>query len=114
MKRIKDRAAGRGRDQGSMREQARQHIQRKIASKELAGGSAVSELMIAKELGFSRTPVREAIGQLLAEGLLRQASGGGAVVAQLSRRDIVDLYQLREALEVYAAGNAARSRVQTA
>jgi DNA-binding GntR family transcriptional regulator len=94
-----------------MREKARQYVHRKIAARELAGGSLLSELAIAKELGISRTPVREAIGQLVAEGLLQQVPTGGVAVAQLSRRDIIDLYELREALEVYAAGKAARQRV---
>ncbi|MGH9613600.1 MAG: GntR family transcriptional regulator, partial [Bryobacteraceae bacterium] len=41
-------------------------------------------------------------------GLLEQIPNRGAVVVQLTRHDIVDLYELREALEVYAAGKAAR------
>jgi DNA-binding GntR family transcriptional regulator len=105
------RGKGKGKVEYSMREKARLHIQRKIASRELESGSAISELVIAKELGISRTPVREAISQLVSEGLLLQVPSGGVAVAQLSRRDIIDLYELREALEVYAAGKAARLRV---
>src|ERR1700738_1426886 len=104
MKRTNGVQRGRGKDVSPMREKARQHIQWKIAARELAGGTGGSELVIAKELGVSRTPVREAIGQLVAEGLLQQLPTGGVAVAQLSRRDIIDLYELREALEVYAAG----------
>lgn len=96
------------RDDRSVRQKAYLHLQRKIASREFAAGSAVSELSVAKELGISRTPVREAIGQLVAEGLLEQIPNRGVVVVQLTRNDIVDLYELREALEVYAAGKAAR------
>jgi DNA-binding GntR family transcriptional regulator len=103
----------RGKDEFSMREKARLHIQRKIAARDLEGGSTVSELVIAKELGISRTPIREAISQLVAEGLLRQVPSGGVAVSQLSRRDIADIYELREALEVYAAGKAARMRVNS-
>lgn len=83
-------------------------IQRKIASGELAAGSLISELALAKELGSSRTPIREAAGQLLAEGLLEMSPGGGIVVTQLTRQGIVDLYELREALEVFAVGRAAQ------
>lgn len=90
------------------RERAYLLIQQKIARAELAPGSAVSEVSLAEELGSSRTPVREAIGQLAAEGLLEQTPNRGAVVVQLKRQDIVDLYELREALEVYAVGKAAR------
>lgn len=68
----------------------------------------MSELALAKELGSSRTPIREAIRQLVAEGLLDQSPNRGAVVVELTRQDIVDLYELREALEVYTVGKAAR------
>jgi DNA-binding GntR family transcriptional regulator len=95
----------------SMREKAYIHIQRKIAARELTGGSPVSELLLAKELGISRTPIREAMGQLVAEGLLDQIPNRGVVVVQLNRRDIIDLYELREALEVYAAGKATQYQV---
>lgn len=83
-------------------------IQQKIARGELSPGSAVSEIALAKELGSSRTPIREALGQLVAEGLLEQTPNRGAVVVQLKRQDIIDLYELREALEVYAAGKVAQ------
>jgi DNA-binding GntR family transcriptional regulator len=96
------------RDDRSVRQTAYLHLQRKIASREFPAGSALSELSVAKELGISRTPVREAIGQLVAEGLLEQIPNRGVVVVQLTRNDIVDLYELREALEVYAVGKAAR------
>jgi DNA-binding GntR family transcriptional regulator len=95
----------------TMREKAYIHIQRKIAARELPGGSPVSELLLAKELGISRTPIREAMGQLVAEGLLDQIPNRGVVVVQLNRRDIIDLYELREALEVYAVGKAAEYTV---
>ncbi|MGA2145807.1 MAG: GntR family transcriptional regulator [Bryobacteraceae bacterium] len=106
MKKTVERARPAGAD--SMRSKAYLHIQRKIATGELAAGGALSELALAKELGSSRTPIREAIGQLVAEGFLEQTPNRGAVVIQLSRQDIVELYELREALEVYAVGKAAR------
>jgi DNA-binding GntR family transcriptional regulator len=91
-----------------MREKAYLLIQQKIARRELAPGSAVSEASLAQELGSSRTPVREALSQLVVEGLLDQTPNRGTVVVQLNRQDIIDLYELREALEVYAVGKAAR------
>jgi DNA-binding GntR family transcriptional regulator len=102
------------RDDRSARQTAYVYLQRKIASREFPAGSALSELSVAKELGISRTPVREAIGQLVAEGLLEQIPNRGVVVVQLSRNDIVDLYELREALEVYAVGKAARRALDSA
>ena len=93
---------------GSIRERAYLHIQREIATGALPAGTPISELALSKRLGSSRTPIREAIGQLVAEGLLEQTPNRGAVVVELTRQDIVDLYELREALEVYATGKAAR------
>jgi DNA-binding GntR family transcriptional regulator len=93
----------------SVRAKAYLLLQKKIASGELAAGSLVSELAISKEIGSSRTPVREAISQLLAEDLLEISPGGGIVVTRLTRQGIVDLYELREALEVFAVGRATRS-----
>ena len=97
---------------GSLRERAYAHIQRKIASGEMKPDSPVSEQIIAQELGMSRTPVREAIGQLTAEGLLEQTANRGTLVVQFKRQDIIDLYELREALEVYSVSKAARSSVR--
>jgi len=57
---------------------------------------------------MSRTPIREALSQLTAEGLLEQTSNRGTLVVQLKRQDIIDLYELREALEVYSARKAAQ------
>ena len=55
----------------SIRTKAYEYIHGLIVSGELAD-NAISELAIAQELGNSRTPIREAIGQLLAEGLLER------------------------------------------
>ncbi|CAN5629209.1 GntR family transcriptional regulator [soil metagenome] len=91
----------------SIRDKAYLYIQHLIAQGTLPAGGGISELLLAKELGSSRTPVREAMNQLSAEGLLQQSPSGGMVVAQLSREDIIELYELREALEVYAVGKVA-------
>jgi DNA-binding GntR family transcriptional regulator len=91
----------------SVQEKAYHYLRGKILSGEIAPGTALSEASIARELGNSRGPLREAVRQLIAEGLLRQTPKGGSVVVEFSRRDIAELYELREALEVYAVGKAA-------
>ena len=96
----------------SIRERAYLHIQQLLLSGQLEAGSSVSELLLAKELGSSRTPIREAMNQLAAEGLLEQSPNGGMIVAQLGREDIIELYELREALEVYAVGKIARDTTE--
>ena len=93
---------------GSMREKAYAYIQRKIASGELKPDAPLSEVLLAEELEMSRTPVREALSQLVAEGLLEQIPNRGTLVVQLKRRDIIELYELREALEVYSARRVAQ------
>jgi DNA-binding GntR family transcriptional regulator len=92
----------------TVREKAYQHIQNQIASGELIPGGSISELLLAKELGSSRTPIREAISQLVSEGLLEQTPNRGTTVVRLTREDIIDLYELREALEIYVVGKVAR------
>lgn len=79
------------------------HIQTKISKRELRAGEPVSDVAISKELGISRTPAREAIRQLVSEGLLESVSGRGVVVITLDRDDIRELFEMREALEGLAA-----------
>lgn len=91
----------------SIQEKAYRHLRAKILSGEIAPGAALSEVSIARELGNSRGPVREAVRRLTAEGLLRPSPTGGTVVSNFTRREVAEIYELREALEVYAAGKAA-------
>lgn len=91
----------------SMQERAYSFILRRMLSGELPAGTPLSEASLARELGISRTPLREAIRRLAAEGFLRQTPNRGSNVVEFSKRDIAELYDLREALEVYAAGKAA-------
>jgi len=95
----------------SMREVAYQHIQKKIATRTFRAGDPVSELPVANELGISRTPTREAIRQLVAEGILEEVTGRGVLVVKLDVRDIEEIYDVREALEVQAVTRIARQVV---
>lgn len=99
----------RKRDPQSARERAYLYIQQKIAGRELPAGVAVSEVALAAELGLSRTPVHEAIRQLLGEGLLEEDSNGGIVVVRLSQQDFVELYELRSVLESHAVSKIAQN-----
>ncbi len=99
---------------GSLRERAYSYIQRGVACGELLPDTAISEVAISKHLKMSRTPVREAIGQLVAEGLLEQTPNRGTVVVRLKRQDVIELYELREALEVYVVRKAAHMTLRAA
>lgn len=92
----------------SLRHRAYQHIYRKIADGHLPAGSQVSELSLAREIGISRTPVREAIRRLALEGLVEQVPRYGTIVREPDRQEMAELYEVREALESYAAATAAR------
>ena len=93
---------------GNLRRKAYNYIHTRILSGDLPDGYQVSELSLAKEIGISRTPVREAVQQLQREGLVEQLPRLGTIVRTPERRDIVELFELREALEPFAVGLAAR------
>lgn len=82
------------------------HIQAKMLAGQLLPGAVVSEQSIAEELGMSRTPVRDAIRHLEREGMLAPVPRYGTVVRDLDRRDLADLFELREALEPFAVARA--------
>jgi DNA-binding GntR family transcriptional regulator len=96
------------RDPGrSLFERAYEHIQESIVTGELPAGAVVSEAVFAKVLGISRTPVGEAIRQLAREGFVRQVPRYGTIVKPIDRQELIELYEMREALESYAAQRAA-------
>jgi GntR family transcriptional regulator, rspAB operon transcriptional repressor len=91
-------------------ESAYQLLRDEIIQWKLEPGTPLGEVETSLRLGVSRTPLREALSRLTAEGLVRTGPGRTAVVSSLFRRDIVELFELREALETQAARLAARRR----
>ncbi len=75
---------------------------------ELAPGAVLAEVELADRLGMSRTPVREALARLVADGLVVAVGGRGLEVASMDLGDVTALYELRQALESQAARLAAR------
>lgn len=65
------------------------------------------EIQLAEELGVSRTPIREALSKLELEGFIVMVPRKGAYVADISFKDIADVFEIRAALEALAAGLAA-------
>jgi DNA-binding GntR family transcriptional regulator len=90
-----------------LREHAYKHIHGKLLAGEMPAGHVLSEHSLAREIGISRTPVREAIRRLEQEGILEQVPRYGTIVRRPERRDLEELYQLREALEPYAVAQVA-------
>lgn len=87
--------------------QAHAALREGILSHELAPGARLSVPAIAEKLGVSRSPAREAIAQIVSEGLAVRQANRGAVVASVSAHDLVEIYRLREVLEGLACRLAA-------
>lgn len=82
-------------------------LKEKIVTFQLAPGTPLQEVAIADELEVSRTPVREALRTLEAEGLVDIEPRRGARVAVISRQLIMDAYEAREWVEPIMAARAA-------
>lgn len=82
-------------------------LKRSIITLQYRPGARLRAGEIAGLAESSRTPVREALSRLEQEGLVRRDNGWGYVVAEISVRDILNLFSVREALEVQAAIEAA-------
>jgi DNA-binding GntR family transcriptional regulator len=79
-------------------------LRQRIFKRELEPGSWIDELRIAEEYGISRTPLREALKVLAAEGLVTMKVRRGAYVTEVSANDLADVYHLLSLLESDAAG----------
>lgn len=88
-----------------MQARAYEFIKHKITMCEYAPNQLLSEAVLQAELGFSRTPVREAIGRLEQEGLLKVFPKRGIVVAGFTISDISMIFEVRRLVEPYALRN---------
>ncbi len=84
-----------------------ERIREEILSGRLKGGAVLVEQDIAKRLGVSRTPVREALRRLGSEGLLKIEPRRRAQVARITKEDTDQIFSIRAQLEVLAAECAA-------
>lgn len=92
---------------GAVRERVLATLRQEIIAGGLRPGDRLVERELADRFGVSRVPVREAIRSLVAEGFVHFESARRTVVRRLTPNDVRELFELREALEVYAAGLAA-------
>ena len=79
-----------------------------ILSGALKPGAQLQQDDVARQMGVSATPVREAFGILEAEGFVHRQPHHGATVAHRTYQDVEDVYEIRAALEVLTAGRAAQ------
>ena len=95
----------------SLVQEAYDIIKRKITFLELFPGQDVSDFTLSKDLGMSRTPIREALLELRRDGLLSDSVGGGYKVSKITKEDIIDLFDAREGLETMALKIGMRSSI---
>jgi DNA-binding GntR family transcriptional regulator len=91
----------------SASEHAYRTIRANIVSGVLEEGERLTEKRLSKDLGFSRTPVREAIGRLILEGFVERQSGYTTRVAEFPKDEIEQIFNIRRLLETYSARRAA-------
>jgi len=95
--------------QSSLTDQAFHKLAEAISRGDFEPGQAISEVQIAKQLGISRGPLREAMNRLEARNLVERRPRFGVQVVRLSQKDLAELFTMREALEGLACRLAATS-----
>jgi DNA-binding GntR family transcriptional regulator len=90
-------------------DQVYRYLRRAILTEKFKPGERLREIEIAAGLGVSRTPVREAISRLIGDWLVKEIVTGGVEVVDAAA-EIVEIYHIREALEL-CAGRLAASRI---
>ena len=107
-----------GRTGETLADIAYQRISEALLSGEIEPGSRLVMDALAEQLDISRTPVRDALLRLQREGLVAATGRRGFVVSQVSERDVVHIYEAREAVEGFASrrvaeiGESAIARVE--
>lgn len=92
---------------GTVRETVLANLRQEIIAGRLRPGDRLVERDLADRFGVSRVPVRETIRSLVGEGFVHFETPRRTVVRLLTANDVKELFELHEALEVYAAGLAA-------
>jgi DNA-binding GntR family transcriptional regulator len=86
-----------------------ERLKSQIINFTLKPGQKLQDRQLAIQLEVSRTPAREALNRLVQEGFVRQTPGQGYFVKEITIKEIEELYEVREALEVLAAKMAIQS-----
>ena len=93
----------------SLHSEVTDRIRQLIVESHLQPGQRVPELEISRDLGVSRTPIREALKVLAAEGLVELLPLRGAMVKTFSKKDATDMLALMSVLEIFAADKACKA-----
>ena len=89
-----------------LRDEVYLSIKRAILTGELAPGERISIGRLLQEIGFSPTPIREALLKLEQEGFVSRLPRGGFIVSRFTQKDIDQIFDIRSLLESYAIGLA--------
>jgi DNA-binding GntR family transcriptional regulator len=89
-------------DNLTLSQRAYEHLRGEIMANRLAPGTELTEVALSRQLAISRGPIREALSRLAAEGLITMRPRRRAEVRSLTTQELIDAYQVREALEVMA------------
>jgi len=95
--------------QNSLHQEVASRLREQIFSGELSPGAFLDEVMLCERLEISRTPLREALKVLTAEGLLRHEPRRGCFVSQVTEKDLDDIFPVIALLEGRCAFEAARN-----
>ncbi len=94
----------------SLKDQVYEYISRKIQLGEIFPNEKITEVGIANQMGISRTPVREALIQMVSDGFLERTSDKGLIVKQYTKEDKFETFQIIGALDGLA-GSLATNRL---
>jgi DNA-binding GntR family transcriptional regulator len=95
------------RDTTALVRMVRDRLRAAITFGEIEPGTRLNQVQVAQQLGVSRMPVRQAVADLQAEGLLDPLPSGGVVVRALTHDDMLGVYEVRAALECQAVRHVA-------
>ena len=96
------------REYSPIREEVFAMLRQAILTGKLQPGDRLVERELAEQLGVSRTPVREALRKLELENLVTHIPRKGVVVSEISRKDVIEIFDIRASLEGLAASLAAQ------
>ncbi|OHB54578.1 MAG: hypothetical protein A2Y12_09655 [Planctomycetes bacterium GWF2_42_9] len=82
-------------------------LRKMILTGRLRPGERIVERTLAEKFGYSRVPIRESLIRLRAEGLVTSETNKGFMVRKYTKQDVIELFEIREIIEIYAAGKAA-------
>ena len=91
----------------ALQQQAYDYIRERILNHDLSYQQTYSESKIAADIGISRTPVRDAVHRLYQEGLVDIVPNKGFILHKITQQDVLELYEVRSAIEGYCARKAA-------